>query len=496
MASRRSPRLLPLLTLAGLASLSLACAVEDTPADESGETGDDADEGTDTDTDEGADDGGECSLECTATPASHERFPGCPGPDCAVAVDVQIECGGCGGFTTSGGISVAGRDGQATLVELWTEGVLMLEVEGEAVERVDVVPVFSATDITQDSTGAVHLVTHDGYDATYAYPDGEGYATELAIVDKDIREIFGIELDLEDRPHIYYEFHAGPNSDPQHETVRTGPGEWTSSSVTVDNTWSHHDFGLDRSGELVRYYQSHIETEGHLMAEVAGQEVDLGMVAADYGDVTFLPLPLPKPAPAEGGALVTVVARQGDGLHLRGLAGDGVSTFDVAIPDSAAPVRDCPEHHYVAPGESCSEACHEQSAGLEYEAFDVAETSDGRVWVAWVETHYDRQYTYTLDCSENGLPDCDCYPSINSDESTARIHLAEVDVETGTVGEAMTIDADAIMPMETVQFWPGDRSFDLSAFGTTLTLGTREQTEGFESDTLHARLIHLDTAKL
>ena len=210
------------------------------------------------------------------------------------------------------------------------------------------------------------------------------------------------------------------------------------------------------------------------------------------------PVPLAKPVPATGGPRVAAVVRHHADLHLRGLASDGVTPLELGVPGTTEMRHTCFHGGYVGVDGSCEGSCQELGVGLIWDAYAAAETSDGRLWVAWVETELDQEITYTKDCSL-GVPElCECVATVVSDASTGRVHLVVSDPALTSATEVLVLPTPGLAPLELLATPnpPVQRNFEMRAFGTTLTLATRERGSPDDSARLRGRVVMLDTTKL
>jgi hypothetical protein len=150
--------------------------------------------------------------------------------------------------------------------------------------------------------------------------------------------------------------------------------------------------------------------------------------------------------------------------------------FSVVIqhPDAlriAWPIGDESHDEFIVPGTPLAgSACTPEAAGLLIDGFGVAQTGDGRLWLAWVETRT-------------------CEPAVDG-----TLRVASYEFATRTLTEQLELPIDPLAPIVRTLEPANAQMLDVRAWGSSVAIGlrTREGGLGIAS----ARLIRLETAEL
>jgi hypothetical protein len=441
-------------------------------------TGDPTGADTDTDTD-GDSDTEQPVIDCDATPLDHAAA--CPEP-CPLTVDLEIRCGGRLGDVA---VSVAPAPDTTWLVADTFEASLLFRADALDAVRLDVLPnrlAARAVHAALDPAGKLHLLG-DTSDTSFK----DGALTHFAeSADWQPSEIFsvpgkemypiGFEVDADGKPHAWFTFEANK----QQEAVADGQGGWIISAVPKLGTHQQRE-SLTADGRRVI-----------AAFDLAQALFDIDGVVREIGDPIDTDIPGGSSslriaaAPAPGDLMIdppTAVAihDEDDGLKVAWpKQADGHVNVD--LPDTAAPVVTCFATSN-GPGTCPKEPCIEKSSGVEHQAFALARTVDGTLWVAYVITHADRVIDFLEDCRDT----CECVRVITTDKTRGELRLFRLKTD-GTPPQQVLA-----LPMAALSYPYAGQAVDLRGFGDQLAFGARV---GGAEDDPRVHLLRVDTTKI
>jgi hypothetical protein len=132
--------------------------------------------------------------------------------------------------------------------------------------------------------------------------------------------------------------------------------------------------------------------------------------------------------------------------------------------------------------------------GLLEGSFGITRTTDGRLWIAWVEQHWDLTWHYTQDCGQYENTECYCNAQLLEDLSTATLHLAHHDPDENLPIEVLELPIPALQAGGFSGFPDNARMVDVRAHDDQVAIGLR-LTDG-DAPSTAARLLQVDTSAL
>ena len=418
----------------------------------------------------------------------------CEAGACPIKLDVELRCND----TEFGapGLRVAPAAGATWLATASSNEPDVYRIDGAdgGVARQDGVPqTFARTTIAlalaDDST--VHLATDTTTQPNYAGGAtwaslANGAWTSSLVFDRSDKYVPVVDLEVgaDGAPRVWVVTDA-PNA----YTLFTGAGDggWASSNAAVPAAGSGNRFTLARDGSIVSLaFETDATGASQLHALVNGADRLMGSTTS-LGVPLYAVTPAPAPTAPASGALFAVATAHTDGVRVAWL--DSTGGGEVTVGGTAPPVMTCAVPSGVT---TCPGPCHETAVGMESGAFALAWTSDGVAWLAYAVTAFDQQIGYSLQ-GDPGLGTC--VGNVQSDSSTATLHLARVALDGTTAPkDVMT------MPVER----PGNgdvfgdlnasvRFIDARGFGSSLALGLRTGLVGSPSA---IRVLRLETPGL
>lgn len=460
------PRHLTALPLFLVAMAAVACEVELRPDGEGGQGGE----------------GGEIVCEAVSRAPSSD---GCLTAECAVVLDTDVLCDDL--EFGEPGVRVAPAANATWLATASSEATIIYRVDQDGAERVDEgLPREYARNtysIATDATGRLHVgvdATRAGNDyvggAEHAVFDGTAW-TRTLVHDRDDKYVSMINLEIgaDDRASLWI-------SDDAPETCviaqETAEGSFTTESApTVSDGGGGRWFSLGVDEQVIAF---DVRSEG-LIASIDGDERVVGSTGTSYDyRITHAPAPFEDALGPTYAALLV----QPTGLTVVWPEGDE-TWGEVAVPGSAEPVATCP----FPDDDACTGSCVETSVGVEAPSFAIARTSDGNLWVAFVETTFDVDYDFEEECEEEAGCWCSAIPK--EDRSTFMLRLVKVDPSTGAAEPVYAAPIPRLLGRFTDLF-SQPRSLDLRGYGTSLALGMRLR--GVSNEEPIVRLLRLETA--
>ncbi|HVI01676.1 MAG TPA: hypothetical protein VM869_23330, partial [Enhygromyxa sp.] len=285
----------------------------------------------------------------------------------------------------------------------------------------------------QDSAGelAVVGVVEDDW-ATASWPQGihrlapleaPQWAHDFGLDGEYSRFMDGLEVDSDDRLHVW----TGLQSEVFWIT-RDANGVWIEQKDSASTVGGLRTLTIDGEHPVGFRY---VATQ--LNAEIGGEKIPLGTPQGSQSDMIRVAR---RPKPSWGGIgpdyAVTTTHDTGTQIHWPG--------GELLLPEAAyMPELPCPPDH--DPDVACEPSCSFDLSGVVEEQqqgtrgmLAVARTADGVLWIAWIESHFVLEYTYTQVCP--GEPDpCECEPEVITDERSSRLRVLRYDF----VGEPVEV---------------------------------------------------------
>ncbi|MFV8750280.1 hypothetical protein ACNOYE_06995 [Nannocystaceae bacterium ST9] len=411
---------------------------------------------------------------CTTDPGDALGTP-CASGDCSVTTDVVLTCDR---EVSSLGVRVATTDEQAYLVTASRSRAMLLSASGEqATLDPSLLTGFvrQAVLLDQDAAGELYLAT-DTTDVGMVFRHREaGIWKDLSVEDPDADWI-SLVHDLESSPagvvHVWADIGQPWPIDTTYVTDDAQIASGTAYPIDP-GSWPH--WTLDRQGLPVTLSIADQGERWQLNARrpdpdaVLGVDSVLGSPVVGCSPLAYRPVSPTKPsAPLAPVPDYAVVIQHPDALRIAwpGEAGQPYREFTLA--DTPLARLECESGE---PSEGCrSESeCTELADGLDVDGFAVAQTLDGVLWLAWVETHHDRSTRYFEVCEGD---ECSCASEGIRDDSSARLRVVGFDFATQTTNEALDL---AIAPLSAPRGAQPDnaRALDMRAWGQQLAIGLR-----------------------
>lgn len=232
---------------------------------------------------------------------------------------------------------------------------------------------------------------------------------------------------------------------------------------------------------------------GDLYVELAGENIELsrGLIPHSTFRVTHAP---PPSSDASVGPDLATVTQASSGLSVAWLTPDGVAHVD--LPGTT--FTPSPEESIFVGVKDpvCASSSRYVAAGVALDEYNIARTSDGSIWVAYIYTKYDVQHHYEASCTVCSDDNCcRCDRVIEQDASRASLHLLRIDTITATAREVL------VLPMAPLQVrayflksWRDPRMFDMRGFGKNLAIGLRTRSKTVARP--NVRVLRIDTSTL
>lgn len=476
------------------------------------------------------DEGGEApEIECALSPGEHN--PAQPNAG-AILGDLELRCDDP--MFSHLGFEVAASPGGPLLLTSGTHGGLLLrpgddpsaegsEIPGYVVERLpewlgDQHPLLAL-----DSAGEPMIVGHRPLEAdANSEPESEPEPFELVslqprdslaaspgewreaqvLADAGAPGLLELLFDPQGKPHLWYAI--ADQGGPRH-LIREQPGSWTAGIYHPpghQSTDAGVRFAISSDGEVHAFGMN--EGDGNYLwlrrvGDGAGEELTSDLLVSTsfetIADVRVVGGPRPGYASVEiedeyGGE---GVAYQRFSALLGEAYGSLVFIHETPYGPSAdyLPVFGLDPWCDLEP-EDCAGSCPEHGQGLLPRQFDLARTNDGRDWVAWVHTRYDREYVFDEHCHPNV---CFCQVYLIEDASTAQLRIGRVSNEAVHVVAQFELGS-TLLDQGQVQAL-GERVASVSAhgFGDRLVVAARVR-DGRTPRSLDAalRVVELDTS--
>jgi hypothetical protein len=333
--------------------------------------------------------------------------------------------------------------------------------------------------LAQDQTGALHYVAVGGRVAATRLDvldlvDSTWTSTTIHEVDHQGIPLVAHEIGPDAVEHVWFQ------SAPQTMSELTAQGGEWSTAVVPGNPGNFGSYTLDRWDRPVLLF---VEWNDEFQLRAVGADFEgyLGGGAPTLNWWPYYASTHALPTAIDVGPDFAVAWRDADSLVLAWP--DGGLAKQAAVPDTPAIVWSC----YDYPEPPCQAECVESGSGVEAGGFGTARTAEGRIWIAYLRTDYQKTYTVEENCNvDDG---CSCLGVLADDTSTASFHLLRLE-DDGTLSETIVVSIPAPAPTQ----FPGVRRwFDMRAFGSELAVGWLESKTAADGG---YRVMRIDTSLL
>jgi hypothetical protein len=329
--------------------------------------------------------------------------------------------------------------------------LVALDTGGEREVDQGLVPRMSAPFLAVDADGSPHVL------GQVAQPKGSGMRAPLVegtlagaawseLTVEDAFRTFGFELGPADRSFVHLEDTTGTmvlaTQEGDGAPERAPLPDGVVGSLALDTNGEPFFVSADAAGLSV-----FDPTGGALLTQPFSEAPAIVPVTAPAGQ---------PPAITRGGSELALALLLGDGLHVVLADRAGQSTLDLPIPSSALPAFPCPstppESSNAACGEQCAPTCSFSGSGLApasrgaggtSKAFALARTSDGALWLAYVISALELDYTYTMQSGEGGCVFCRANGGVGT--QTSVLHVARIAPDGSSWSEAMTVPVEGFV---------------------------------------------------
>jgi hypothetical protein len=483
MTSLRLPMNL-LSLLATLAVTATACSSSVETAGTGGHGGGAGDGGAGDGGGNGGSGGGGGPVVCSSRVMDHAAA--CPTSPCAITEDVEITCDDW--EYTAPGLRVAPAPDAVWLATASDRERLIYRIAGGSAVRTEQgLPLSYARRIftlALGKDGAPHLATDateiDGSTSPIGYPGGAEHAvfangawTTSLIYDRPDKYVPVVDLEIgaDGAPRVWV---VGDAPDTDLLATPAPSGSWSTVQAAAPaggGGWRRFTLTADDRPAALDFSSASNDSAWQLRTLIDGVEAPIGDPVASYFPNSYAVTHAVAPAgAAAAGPSLAVAIQHDDALHV---AWPTSPTYaELALGGSNVPVPVCNGSY----NNGCPGPCHETSAGIEPDAFAIARTADGTIWVAFVRTQFDRQIHYEESCSPE--PGCFCSATIDQENTTATLHLFRVATATATATEVLTMP---VAPLQSFNLfsdlWTPVRWVDLRGFGSDLAIGVRTRTD-------------------
>ncbi len=436
--------------------------------------------------------GGFEPVTCAATPMDHAAD--CPEP-CPIAADVEVRCDD--DEFAAPGIRVAPAPEGTWLVTSSGADRMLFDVTAAGAIRDEALPaslIRQPVGAALGPAGELHLMADStvGYGADY--PGGllhlarAGDAWQESLVFDTAKYIPPIDIDAGSDGVVHLWFTSDAPSQQTH-AVPDGAGGWTLEPAPspAGSDWPRFTIGDD--GRIVALgFAEALPGNWQLRTLIDGQERALGAMFFDNFPLHYVVTHAASPTlPLPGGPAFAAAIQHRDGLSV---AWPTAASYDeVAIPESGLPVPVC-EGYY---DNGCPGPCHETAVGVEESALGIARTTDGRIWLTYVVTHYDIQIHY----EQRNDPELGpyCAAVFDQDDTSAVLHLVEVPTSGAPPAPALAVPMRPPALADLFISWHDfPRAVDVRAFGSALAIGVR--TSSSTPDRAAVRVLRIETGPM
>ena len=431
---------------------------------------------------------GSTVVTCVASPQDHGAA--CPDP-CPITVDLEIGCDDdrFGIY----GLRVAPAPDTTWLVTSSDDAALLFRADAVDAVRQDVAPegfIDSGIVAALDPAGELHLVA----DATQQ-PDYEGGLLHVAEADgwsptllfdppSKYVDVLALEVSPEGTPMVWLE--TDP-PDGHSLAVPDGQGGWQL-DVAPSAGVSYRNYSLAANGLPVAAALNSKDMLWYVLDGVKRQLSDELLSFTIPGVHYRLAYPPAPGAPLDVPQVATALYDD-DGLHVAwSLMDDGFEQVDFA--GTQAPKLQC-FFEWNGRGSCPKSACLESAIGVEREAYSLARTGDGTLWLAVVTTTFDQTVVFTEMCRDDF--GCFCDRETTLDLTRGELRLIRVATDGTPPIEVFTLPIDDIDIEGTAGDGDTERVIDLRGFGDQLALGVMTRPPGGAPA---IRLLRIDTAQI
>lgn len=291
-----------------------------------------------------------------------------------------------------------------------------------------------------------------------------------------MKETLALEVTPDGTPHVWFDTSKPFDSLAQPD----GQGGWA--SILLDPAGeAFRQYGLTAGGQrMTTAFDAETNTVQYRVDGVQRTISDV-LTQSSYPEYR-LAYP-PAPGALLDGPEVAVVIQDNQGMHVAwALPKEGFVQVDLAGTD--APQKQC-SVDWDGPGSCPQDVCIEQAKGIEPDAYALARTADGALWLAMVVTQYEQYLTYTEVCEDDFGCYCDRTPTKDLTRGTLQLLRVPLDGTPPALALALQI-ADIDVSNEPYMI-------DLRGFGDQLALGVFTKPPGGERA---VRLLRIDTGKL
>lgn len=396
---------------------------------------------------------------CEVVPGDHSAAV-CVTGVCPITTDVVLSCDR---EFTQLGVRVAAGEADAHLLSSNEDRAMLLSASGQQGTLESTLPVDSlrqAALLDRGADGRLYVAASHQEGRTVLRHEGDGWKLISSSSPDDDDEQASFR-DLESAGDFVHAWYDRDGDWPAHVVYHISSAQALGGRdyPITPGSWTH--WTLDHAGSSVSLSMAE-RAEGWQLGvwrsdpEVpSGYESVIGAPVVACSPLAYRPVPPSKPsAPVAAVPSYSVVIQHPDGLR-------------IAWPDPSA------SESYVeldVPGTGLAAlACAsdlEGGRGLAIDGFGVAQTDDGRLWIAWVDAQA-------------------CEPGQDQ-----ILHIASFDFESELPSERLEL---AIAPLAPPQPDHNARMLHVRAWATQLVIGLRQQ--GDQGPAV-ARLIQIDTAGL
>ncbi len=412
---------------------------------------------------------------CDFTLASHDAC----GDNCPIVLDQEIRCGEA---LAQGGVRVAPGSTHTYVAAATNDGSYMFELtptDGTTLSDFPLQVQGGMLELALDGTGALHVAADDshvdGSTSPVGYPGGLAYVrasgsdfVKESVYDSDERFTPPYDFDLAPDGTAYIWFatydEVGTNGDAL--ATRAPGGGWSIGDAKPVGIYQH--FSLDADGQPVSF--GFVEAASGYMLAYGPNYTQLGNPLDGFSPGRFRVTHGPAPSVPAGSAPFVAAIHAAEGLHLAWP--DAQSFVDLSLTGTGVPAYVCPPSYDSDPSDpTCPADCHETASGLEYDAFAIARTADGLVWVAYVVTHFDQVIGYEQQCAEGY---CWCSGSPKSDASTAELSIVRFTPGLDQPTLALNMPIPRLAGRTFLDgMWEDNRIVDIRGFGSSLGVALR-----------------------
>jgi hypothetical protein len=429
----------------------------------------------------------------------------CPSAPCPITEDVQISCQG-DRLGELGGLRVAPAPNTTWLSTSSDADQMLFRISGGSAERSNHGLLHSGL-LALDNEGALHMAyteTPLGVSpsnppfAAHAVLRGNTWTSERVYADFG-RQYSGTRVDAFEiaQDNQLYLWGSGGVTGAQLMTKKPAAPSWTDSPIWGGALYGEMGYTVINDGSPVALgiVRPNSGALGDLYVQLAGENIELsrGLIPDSTYRVTHAP---PPSSDASVGPNLATVTQASSGLSVAWLTPDGVARVD--LPGTT--FTPSPEESiYVGVKDPvCASSSRYVAAGVALDEYNIARTSDGSIWAAYIYTEYDVQHHYEAYCDVCSTDDCcSCNRVIEQDDSRASLHLVRIDTITATAREVLVVPMAPLQmsaAFRSLPSWRDPRMFDMRGFGKNLAIGLRTRSKTVARP--NVRVLRIDTSTL